>query len=178
MLRWSRMFVSDPTFDLVLRGLLLAAIALLWVVLLIRLVGLRSLSKMTPFDFVMTVATGSLLAGAAQAIDWSGFAQALIATASLFFVQFAAARIRKASDAVENVMQNEPVVLFRRGVFDEQALKETRVAKSDIYAKLREANALDLSQVHAVVLESTGDVSVLHGGKPPDDKILQGVRQR
>lgn len=171
------MLVSDPNIDLVLRGLLLTGIALLWAVLLIRLVGLRSLSKMTTFDFVMTVATGSLLAGAAQSTEWSGFAQALIATASLFLVQFAAARIRKASDAVESVMHNEPVVLFRKGAFDEQALEETRVAKSDVYAKLREANALDLSQVHAVVLETTGDVSVLHGGEAPDEEVLQGVRQ-
>ncbi|MFN2099818.1 DUF421 domain-containing protein [Altererythrobacter sp. MF3-039] len=171
------MFSSDPTFDLILRGLLLAAFALLWVILLIRLVGLRSLSKMTPFDFVMTVATGSLLAGAAQASEWGAFGQALLAIASLFTVQYIAARIRKASDTAEKAMQNEPVLLFSDGEFDEDALKQTRVAKSDVIAKLREANALDLSQVHAVVLESTGDVSVLHGGESPDDLLFEGVRK-
>ncbi|MXO63814.1 DUF421 domain-containing protein [Qipengyuania oceanensis] len=171
------MFTSDPTIDLILRGLLLAAIALVWVVLLIRIVGLRSLSKMTPFDFVMTVASGSLLAGAAQASEWSGFLQALIATASLFGVQFIAARVRKESDVAEDVMQNEPVFLFRNGAFNEKAMEETRVSKSDVYAKLREANALDLSGVHAVILESTGDVSVLHGGSSPDEQILSGVRE-
>ena len=171
------MFTSDPTLDLILRSLLLAAIALFWVVLLIRLVGLRSLSKMPPFDFVMTVATGSLLAGAAQTTEWSGFVQALIATASLFGVQFVAALVRKESDTIEDAMQNEPVFLFRDGKFNDAALEETRVAKSDVYAKLREANALDLGSVHAVVLETTGDVSVLHGGEAPDEDILQGVRE-
>ena len=123
--------------DLIFRGFLLGALALMWVVLLIRLVGLRSLSKMTPFDFVMTIATGSLLAGAAQATEWSAFVQALIATASLFLVQFASALIRRKSDAVEEVLQNEPVFLFRNGAFDERALDMTRVAKSDVFAKMR-----------------------------------------
>lgn len=172
------MIASDPTLDIVFRGLLLAAIALLWIVLLIRMVGLRSLSKMTPFDFVMTVATGSLLAGAAQASGWSGFAQALIAVASLFGLQFVAALIRKKSDTAENAMQNEPVFLFRNGTFDEKALEQTRVAKSDVYAKLREANVVDLGKLQAVVLETTGDVSVLQGNEPPDPEILQDVRVR
>ena len=58
------MFTSFEQFDLVLRGLLLTAAGMIWIVLLVRIVGLRSFSKMTNFDFVMTVATGSLLAGA------------------------------------------------------------------------------------------------------------------
>lgn len=172
------MFAADPTLDVLLRGVLLATIALFWVVLLIRLVGLRSLSKMTPFDFVMTVATGSLLSAAAQASEWSGFAQAMIATASLFATQFVAAVLRNTSDAFEDAIQNQPVFLFRDGSFIEKALEETRVSKGDVYAKMRKANALDLCKVHAVVLETTGDVSVLHGGQPPSREILEDVETR
>ena len=42
---------------------------------------------------------------------------------------------------------------------------------------LREANALQLSQVRAVILEDTGDVSVLHGPEEVDDELLEGVRR-
>lgn len=52
---------------------------------------------------------------------------------------------------------------MRDGEFDRAAMKKSRVAESDVWAKLREANALDLAQVRAVVLETTGDISVLHG---------------
>lgn len=41
-------------------------------------------------------------------------------------------------------------------------LKEAEVTHDDLRAKLREANVTQLSQVKAVVMESTGDVSVLH----------------
>mgnify|MGYP000229886404 CR=1 FL=1 len=64
------MILDSPWLDIAARGILLAAAAIFWVVILIRINGLRSLSKMTNFDFVMTVALGSLVAGAAQASGW------------------------------------------------------------------------------------------------------------
>lgn len=51
-------------------------------------------------------------------------------------------------------------------------------AKNDVYAKLREANVLSLDQVRCVVLETTGDISVMHGdpdGPPISGELLQGV---
>ena len=84
----SHMFLSDPTFDVVIRGLVLTALAMCWVVILVRINGLRSFSKMTNFDFVMTVAVGSLLAGASQATKWLDFLQVLTGMMALFIVQY------------------------------------------------------------------------------------------
>ena len=170
------MFHPDPVIDTALRGLLLAAIALVYVTLCVRILGLRSFSKMTSFDFVMTVAVGSLLAGAAQATGWEGFGQAMIAIASLFLVQFLISRVRKSSDAFENAIGNTPVLLMRHGAFIDEALDRTRVSRDDMIAKLREANVLDLKKVQAAVLESTGDVSVLHGDTL-DDVLLESVER-
>ena len=96
--------------------------------------------------------------------------------AGLFLVQFLAARIRKSSDSAEDAMQNDPVFLMRNGEFCDAALKNTRVAKSDLIAKLREANVLDYGQVRAVVLETTGDVSVLHGDHL-DETLIENVKR-
>lgn len=170
------MILDTPWPDIIARGVLLAIAAIIWVVVLIRLNGLRSLSKMTNFDFVMTIALGSLVAGAAQASDWKGFAQAMVAMAGLFVVQAASARLRKTSDHVEDLMQNDPVFLMRDGKFCDDALTYTRVAKSDLIAKLREANVLDYGQVRAVVLETTGDVSVLHGDRL-EETIVENVKR-
>lgn len=167
---------DNPILDVILRGALLAGLALILVVLLVRVIGLRSLSKMTNFDFVMTVALGSLVAGAAQVETWPPFLQSVAGMAGLFLVQFVAARLRQSSDAVEQAMQNEPVILMQDGEFCEEALKSTRVAKDDIVAKLREANVLSMDAVRAVVLETTGDVSVLHGDSL-DDALIENVRR-
>jgi len=170
------MILDTTWLDIATRGILLAVAAILWVVVLVRINGLRSLSKMTNFDFVMTVALGSLVAGAAQASDWKAFAQAMVAMAGLFLVQFLAAQIRKSSDRAEDAMQNDPVFLMRNGEFCDAALKKSRVAKSDLIAKLREANVLDYGQVRAVVLETTGDVSVLHGDHL-DETLIENVKR-
>ncbi|MXO86679.1 DUF421 domain-containing protein [Altererythrobacter aurantiacus] len=169
------MIIENEVLDAMLRGVVLAMVALLWVVCLVRIVGLRSLSKMTSFDFVMTVALGSLVAGASQASDWLAFLQPLTGMVGLFLMQWATAWVRKRSDGFEQFIQNEPVLLMRNGEFNRDALKRTRVAESDLRAKLREANVLRLEDVRAVVLETTGDVSVLHGDNL-EDTLLEGVR--
>ena len=170
------MFFENTLLDLVARGFALAAMGIFWVVVLIRLNGLRSLSKMTNFDFVMTIALGSLLATAAGADSWQVFGQSLAAQAALFFVQWGTAKLRRSSDTIETAMQNAPIFLMRNGEFCEDALEETRVAKSDVIAKLREANALELAKVKAVILETTGDVSVLHGDNL-DERLIENVRK-
>jgi len=169
------MFVSDPLFDVVLRGLILATAGITWVVILVRINGLRSFSKMTSFDFVMTVAIGSLLAGAGQSTDLSGFLQPLLAMLALFAFQHAVARLRFASDWFQGLVQNRPVLLMRDGVICERALAATRVSKGDLIAKLRESNVLDFAEVRAAVLETTGDISVLHGDAC-DEALLRGVQ--
>lgn len=168
------MFVEIEFLDTVFRAFVLASIALVWVVIVVRVAGLRAFSKMTAFDFVATVAVGSLLAGASQAKTWSGFCQASLAIAVLLGVQFAVALIRQKSALFAETIQNAPVMLMRDGLVLDKALTSTRVAREDLFAKLREANVMDLSEVRAVVLETTGDVSVLHGERLAD-VLLEGV---
>jgi uncharacterized membrane protein YcaP (DUF421 family) len=170
------MFFETEPLDTILRAFILSGIAVCWVVFMVRIVGLRAFSKMTAFDFVVTVAIGSLLAGAGQATSWTGFLQAILSITALLAVQYLVARLRRGSDRFQTVVQNEPVLLMTDGEFHTEAMDITRVTRDDVIAKLREANVLDLSQVRAVVLETTGDISVLHGEtiKAP---LLEGVRR-
>ena len=156
--------LSDfPFADAVSRGLLLSAVSIIWVIVLVRLNGLRTFSKMTNFDFAMTIAVGSLIASGAQTATWTSFVQILAAILGLVLVQRFTATLRMTSDGFSKIVQNTPIILMRDGVIIEDALKHTRVARDDLVAKLREANVLDFKQVRAVVLETTGDISVLHG---------------
>jgi len=168
------MFFEDTTYDLIARGFILTAVAMAYVILLVRIVGLRSFSKMTNFDFVMTVASGTVLAGMGRSTDWQGFAQAAVVMAALFAVQFVIAKVRQQSETFEETIQNDPVLLMIDGRFCQKAMDQTRVSRSDIIAKLRESNTMSFDEVRAVVLETTGDISVLHG-PTLDPAILEGV---
>lgn len=56
-------------------------------------------------------------------------------------------------------------------------LKKAKVTESDLQGKLREANVIRISEIKAVVFESTGDISVLHssGDEEIEDWLLEGV---
>ncbi len=162
--------------DAALRGTILSVLGLAWIILLVNIVGLRSFSKMTSFDFVMTVAMGSLLATIATVSEWTGFVQAMTAAVALFIAQYIIARIRKSSDKFESFIQNQPLLLMRNGEFIDEALEKSRVAKDDLIAKMRESNVLHMSEVRAAVLEATGDVSVLHG-ESMDEFLLSDVNR-
>lgn len=49
------------------------------------------------------------------------------------------------------------------------------MTRADLIAKLRGAGVHRLADVDAVVLETTGDVSVLSGGDPIDPAMVEGV---
>lgn len=162
-----------------LEPLLRAAVAVAAVIALTRLNGLRSFSKMTSFDFALTVATGSIIAATVLNIDqhiWIG----LMSLTAVFVVQAIVSKIRFSSDGFQKFTENEPLLLLENGKFLTENLTKSNVTKGDIYGKLREANALSMSQVLAVVLEPTGDISVLHCGSGDtqlDAEILTGVRR-
>ncbi len=145
---------------------------------LIRVVGLRSFSKMSSFDFAMTVAVGSVLASTILTPS-PPLAQAAVALASLFGVQAVIAALRKRTTWMEHIVDNEPLVLMAGDRILHDNLQQARVTENDLWAKLREANVLHPREVRAVVLETTGDISVLHGQPDRVDLhpcLLRGVR--
>lgn len=143
------------------------------VTIIIRLIGLRSLSKMTGSDFAVTVAIGSIVGGVAASSN--SLVDGTLAIVVLLVVQVVIARLRRLVGP-GSLVDNEPIVLMAHGTFRVEALRTTRVTEHDVLAKLRAANVASLDDVLAVVLETTGDVSVLHGPGPLDERLLAGVR--
>ncbi|MCZ4296622.1 DUF421 domain-containing protein [Henriciella marina] len=146
------------------------------VVLLTRIFGLRSFSKMSGFDFAVTVATGSILAAIFIAKD-PPLLQGMAAMIILFAMQAAVAELRKRFSFVQMIVDNQPRLIMWGGEIDEKQMLKAKITRADLIAKLREANVTRFEQIHAVVAETTGDISVLHG--PPEEmlelRLLDGV---
>lgn len=148
------------------------------VILFTRLAGLRSFSKMSSFDFAMTVAIGSLIATTILTKD-PPLIQAIIGLGALYTLQIGIAKLRAISPFINNVVDNKPILLMRGSDILDDNLKETGVTPDDLRAKLREANVMVLSHVKAVVMETTGNISVLHSedtSQELDDYLLYNVR--
>jgi uncharacterized membrane protein YcaP (DUF421 family) len=138
-----------------------------------RVAGLRSFSKMSSFDFAMTVAVGSVMASTATSSSVP-LSHGLVALGGLYGTQVVIARLRLHTGA-DDLIDNTPMVLMVGNRLLHDHLRAVRISESDVRAKLREANVLNYDQVVAVVLETTGDISVLHGDESFDPDLLRGV---
>jgi len=145
------------------------------VILFTRIAGKRSFSKMSSFDFAMTVAIGSILASTILSKSVS-LLQGIVGLAAVYVLQISAALFRR-YDFIQKAIDNQPLLLMDGQKILHDNLRKARVTESDLKGKLREANVIQLSQVKAVVFESTGDISVLHASedKELEDWLIEGV---
>jgi uncharacterized membrane protein YcaP (DUF421 family) len=109
----------------------------------------------------VTIAMGSILADAVNK-PVSSLMPAIVSLALLAGLQAIFAKILSSSDTAQKVITNTPILLMKNGVILRENLNKALVSQADLMGKLREANVLQLSQVKAVIFETTGDISVLH----------------
>ncbi|MGC1514741.1 MAG: YetF domain-containing protein [Maribacter sp.] len=156
------MDLFDTLSLITMAKMLFAAICIyLYIILITRLAGKRTFAKMTSLDFAVTIAMGSILADAVNK-PVSNLFPALMSLALLAGLQVLFSKILSKSNSAQKILTNTPILLMKDGQIFEENLKKALVSKADLMGKLREANVLQLSQVKAVIFETTGDVSVLH----------------
>lgn len=141
-----------------------------------RIAGLRTFAKMSSIDFASTIAIGSIIASTIVSSSVS-ITNGALALLLIVVFQISVARLTKRFSWFNNLVSNQPILLMYEGAIIDKNLDRSGVSVNDLMAKLREANAIQLSNVKAVVFETTGDVSVLHTSDNLvlDEKILQGV---
>jgi uncharacterized membrane protein YcaP (DUF421 family) len=147
--------LSIPWWEFVLRAGAVYAVLLV----LLRMGGKRQLGQLSPFDFALVLVVSNALQNSMNGGDNSlvgGILSAVVLVGINMLVAWVVRRNRKAEKFVEGV----PKVLVRNGHVYEQMLQRENIARQDLDAALREAGALDLSEVHVAMLETTGQISV------------------
>jgi uncharacterized membrane protein YcaP (DUF421 family) len=150
--------------DSILRILAVGPLAYVSLVLLLRMSGKRTLSKMNAFDLVATIAIGSLLATVILNEDVAlvdGIVAFVVVIGAQFVVTWSSVRSR----TVERWVKAEPTLLYHGGRFLAEAMRRTRVTEQEIESAVRLAGAPSLDAVQAVILETDSSVSVLQA--PP-----------
>lgn len=130
---------------------------------------------MSSFDFAITVAIGSVIASTVLGRQPALLAGAL-ALASLYAIQMLLSWARRHSAWAKRVVDNRPLLLMVGAQVIEAHLDEARMTSWDLEAKLRGAGVTHRNQLLAVVLETTGDVSVLKTGGEVQWDLFDGVR--
>ena len=132
---------------------------------------------MTAIDFAITIAIGTILS-ATILPKASGIPEGCFALGVLFFFQWGISVLRRKSKKICKLTENSPLLIMKDGEILDENLKKANLTRADLLAKLRESNAYNFSKVKAVIFESTGDVSVLHGDDEIDSKIFDDVQEK
>lgn len=143
-------------------------------VVLLRLSGKRTLSKMNAFDLIVTIALGSTLASVILSKSVALLDGAL-AFALLIFLQFAITWLSVRSKTVGRLVKAEPTLLVHRGDLLPRAMKRERVVEAEILAAVRQQGIASLAEVEAVVLETDGSFSVIRRSSSGEASALDGV---
>ena len=142
------------------RVLISGVLAYAALVILLRISGNRTLSKLNAFDLVVTVALGSTLATIILSTDVP-LADGVLALATLIALQFLITWSSVRWPVVSRTVKSEPTLLVRDGhVLDDQ-MQRARMVQSEVEAVVRQQGIARLDRVMAVVLETDGSVSVI-----------------
>jgi uncharacterized membrane protein YcaP (DUF421 family) len=153
------------------RSALLALLGFIALILILRVSGKRTLSKMNVFDFVFVVAVGSVFAGSMIDKDTT-LLEGLTAMTTLVIVQRILSAIAVRSERFEMLINGEPTLLFSRGKFLQHALKKERVTEEEVRAAIREQGITRIEDVDAVVIENDGELTVAYNEKKRGDSSL------
>lgn len=145
----------------VIRTSVITVLAYILLILLLRIFGKRTLSKMNAFDLIVTVALGSILATVALSKDVplvNGVLAFFILIALQFVITYASVRSQKISDLVKGT----PTLLLYKGAMLRNSMQQERITEEEIYATVRAHGFDTIKNVGAVVLETDGTLTVIN----------------
>ncbi|MDQ3366816.1 MAG: DUF421 domain-containing protein [Myxococcota bacterium] len=144
----------------VLRVVISTGLGYVGLVLLLRVSGKRTLTKLNAFDLVVTIALGSTLATLALSKQ-TPIVDGVTAFAMLIGLQYVIAFASVRSRPLARLVKSQPVLVFYRGQFLAAVLRRERLTESEVRAKVRERGFGSIDEVDAVILETAGDISVI-----------------
>jgi uncharacterized membrane protein YcaP (DUF421 family) len=156
------------------RTLVVGVLAYTALMILLRISGKRTLSKMNAFDLIVTVAFGSTLASVLLSKDVP-LVDGVTAFGLLIALQFIITWMSVRSDAVDSMVKAEPALLYFRGQFQHQVMKRERVTESEVRSAARSQGLSEISQAAAIVLETDGSMTVITGSGDDALTTLKGV---
>ena len=144
-----------------------AVVFYLYAILLLRLAGKTTVGTARIFDFVSTVAMGTMI-GSTIISKSIALATGLAGLTALVALQWAVAYASSRSALFYRITTNTPRLLYDGSRFLEENLRAERMTREDVLAKVREGGHPNLASVAAVVLETTGNVAVIGSSVPSE----------
>jgi uncharacterized membrane protein YcaP (DUF421 family) len=143
--------------DLVVRGIAVY----LFLLLIFRISGKRSLRNVTTFDFVLLLIIAETTQQALVGDDAS-ITGAFILIVLLVGTDILLSLVKRSMPRVDRLLEGEPLVVLRHGVPLSQRMNMERIDDEDILSAARETRGIDrLEDIERAVLERNGAISIM-----------------
>jgi uncharacterized membrane protein YcaP (DUF421 family) len=142
--------------DIVLR----AAVLYFFIVFVMRVIGRRELSSMTPFDLILLIVLGDAIQQGLTQDDYS-VTGAVIAVSTMATLQVFTSYLSFRSRRARKVLEGEPIVVIERGQLVEHNLKRERMTADEVAEEMRQQQIASLDQVEWGILEANGSISFI-----------------
>lgn len=162
------------SWESIARTLVIGIFSYIGLILMLRLIGNRTLSQLNAFDLIVTVALGSTLATVILNKNVA-LADGLLALAMLIGLQLGISLLSVHIKRSRKLIKTEPFLLFFRGSYLKDALVRHRITEDEILQVARSSGIANLEDVEAIVLETNGQFSVIKKGSEGGPSTLENV---
>ena len=147
-------------FQIIINSVFRAVVAYLLILTVARLMGRKSLSQMTFFDFAIIITLGSVTANLAMGgkNTPTTAATALITLGGLAILT---GYLHIKSLWVRKLTNSEPVTAIENGRIIDKNLKKVRFTLNELNSMLRKKNVFNHGDVEFAIIENDGQLSVL-----------------
>jgi uncharacterized membrane protein YcaP (DUF421 family) len=142
--------------DIVLR----AVVLYVFIIFVMRVIGRRELSSMTPFDLILLIVLGDAIQQGLTQDDYS-VTGALLAVSTMASLQVLTSYLSFRSQKARKVLEGEPIVVVEHGNLVEHNLKRERVTKDEVAEEMRQQQIASLDQVEWAIIEANGSISFI-----------------
>lgn len=162
------------SWESVVRTIIITVLAYVLLIVLLRISGKRTLSKMNAFDLIVTIALGSTLATVMLSKDVA-LLDGVIAFFLLIFLQYVITWLSVRYKKVSKIVKSTPALLVYKGEMLREMMLKERIDEDEIYSILREKGLASVAEADAVILETDGTLTVVRNLNSLNTSVMNHI---
>jgi len=163
--------MNDHPWEFLPEVVLRSVIMFVIILITLRASGKRGIKQLSIFELVLIIGLGSA-AGDPMFYDDVGILPALIVFIIVISLYLAITKLTDKATWAERILEGKPLYIINNGKIIMKAFDESGLSQDELFAQLRVLNVEHLGQVRTVLIETSGEVSVLFYS---DDDVLPGL---
>lgn len=163
----------EPIF----RILVVGGISYAGLVILLRLSGKRTLTRMTTFDFVVAIAIGSAF-GRILTASIVSISEAITAFILLIVLQTIFSFLEVRSKKFKKFTTTPPTLLYYNGEYLRKNMRKERIREDELLGAIRKKGFGALNEVKAVIFETDGSFSVIRKSESDEDITYDALLEK